>query len=100
MLALVDQSIEERCLVGHQIGDRVVLGNAATVHHEHTVVVVDGVDAMRYGEHGHVGELAAYGALNEVVGLEVDRGGRLVYAQYATIGDEGARQAHQLLLAG
>jgi hypothetical protein len=59
----------------------VVLGTHPVVHDKYLVHVHDGVEAMRYGEHGAVLELGADDALDENVRVEVQRCRRLVHHQ-------------------
>ena len=71
----------------------------AGVHHQNSIAVHHGVETMRDGQHGALGEFRAYGFLNELVGLRVDVRGSFVENEDPIVFDDGACQTDELTLA-
>ena len=62
------------------------------------VIIQDGVEPVRNGEHSAVLELGPDGLLNEVVSLHVDGSCGLVQHKDLGFAEQGACQTHQLSL--
>ena len=73
----VPQRLERSGFILKKVIRSVVLGDVARVHHQYAGGVDDGVQAVRDGEHGALGELGTNHALYQTVRLRVDGGGGL-----------------------
>ncbi len=71
--------------------DRVRAGNEP-------VIIQDGVESVRDGQHGALFELGADRVLDEIVRLQVDRRRRLVQNQNLGFAQQSSGQAQQLPL--
>ena len=61
-------------------------------------VVHDCIETMSNREHSAVGELGSYGALNQIVGVHIDGGSRLVQDENLGLSQQSTCQTHQLSL--
>ena len=84
--------------VVEQVVGRVKLRALTLIHHQHVVVVDDGVQAVRDGQHRGVHEGLPYRPLDLLVGFLVHVGRGFVHDQDFRVDRQGPPQAEQLLL--